>query len=339
MNLPTICVLNTGLVTSVGSSSPATCAAIRARISNPSETAFIDSNGEPIFAHQVILDRPWRGTAKLAQMAVMSIEESLSNVPRADWGQFPLLLCVAERDRPGRLDGLDEDLFVTIQQELQVQFSGHSLIIPHGRVSVADAFLQARKILDEGLADGVVIAATDSFVSWPALRAIESQDRLLTSSNSNGFIVGEGAGALFIGPRIGAGHLTLSGLGLAIERSGVEGNTPLRSDGLSQAFMNCLNEAKCKLHDIDFRITDLSGEQYYFKEAALALGRTLKQRREEFEMWHPAESIGETGALAGVACVAVASLASKKSYALGKRILIHLGTDCGRRAALVFQAD
>ena len=27
------------------------------------------------------------------------------------------------------------------------------------------------------------------------------------------------------------------------------------------------------MHDLDYRITDLSGEQYYFKEAALALGR------------------------------------------------------------------
>ena len=34
------------------------------------------------------------------------------------------------------------------------------------------------------------------------------------------------------------------------------------------------------MHDFDYRITDLSGEQYYFKEAALALSRTLRQSKE-----------------------------------------------------------
>jgi 3-oxoacyl-[acyl-carrier-protein] synthase-1 len=90
------------------------------------------------------------------------------------------------------------------------------------------------------------------------------------------------------------------------------------------------------MHDLDYRITDVSGEQYYFKEAALALSRILRQRKEEFDIWHPAECIGESGAVAGVAVMAVASAACRKGYAPGPSILAHGANDAGRRAAAVF---
>ena len=62
MSAPThgqpLAIGRTGLVTSVGLSAPAACAAIRAKLTNPSETRFIDSHGEWIMAHQVPLDAP-----------------------------------------------------------------------------------------------------------------------------------------------------------------------------------------------------------------------------------------------------------------------------------------
>ena len=51
----------------------------------------------------------------------------------------------------------------------------------------------------------------------------------------------------------------------------------MRADGLATAIKGALADAGCEMHDMDYRITDLSGEQYYFKEAALALSRTLRQ--------------------------------------------------------------
>src|SRR5687767_7381335 len=106
-----IAVLNTGLVTSVGSSAPASCAAIRAKLTNPSPTGFVDAAGELVMAHQVALEQPWRGVAKLARMAAMAIAECLEGVPREDWSKIPLFLCVAESERPGRFDTLDRQLY------------------------------------------------------------------------------------------------------------------------------------------------------------------------------------------------------------------------------------
>ncbi len=330
-----IAIKRTGLVTSVGLSTPAACAAIRAKVSNPTETRFIDAGGERIMAHQVALEAPWSGRSKLCEMAAMVIADGLRDFPREEGGRVPLLLAVAERERPGRLDGLDDRLFLEIQDELRARFASESCIVAHGRVSVVIALALARKLIADGNNSLVLIAATDSLLAWPTLSAYEREDRLLTPRNSNGFMPGEGAGALLVGQPTGDGELHCNGIGFAIENASIDSDEPLRADGLSAAIKCALADAGCELHDLDYRITDISGEQYYFKEAALALSRVLRQRKEEFELWHPAESIGETGATAGVAALAVAGDAARKFYAPGTGILAHFSNDAGRRAAAV----
>ena len=89
------------------------------------------------------------------------------------------------------------------------------------------------------------------------------------------------------------------------------------------------------MHEIDYRISDLSGEQYFFKEATLALLRTLRARREELDVWHPAECIGETGAAAGVVAVVLAQSAATRGYAPGGRVMVQMTNDDGRCAAIV----
>jgi len=86
---------------------------------------------------------------------------------------------------------------------------------------------------------------------------------------------------------------------------------------------------------MSWRIADLSGEQYYFKEAALALQKTLRRRQEAMDLWHPAECIGETGSAIGPAMLGVAAAACHKQYAPGPQILLHTANDAGERAAIV----
>jgi 3-oxoacyl-[acyl-carrier-protein] synthase I len=338
MSAKPIAVLKTALVTSVGLTAPATCAALRAKVTNPTETRVIDSNGEWILAHQVALDQPWRGLTKLAKMAAMVIEEALEDSPKEAWRSIPLLLCVAEPDRPGRFDGLDDQLFLDIQRELGALFAPQSAIVAHGRVSVAVALAQARRLLSDGQCTHVLIAATDSLLNGPTLSHYERADRILTASNSNGFMPGEGAGALLMGPDDRRSmQLLCTGIGFAREAAYHDSGEPLRAEGLAQAIKIALSDAGCEMHHMDFRITDLSGEHYYFKEAALALSRTLRQRKEEFDLWHPAECTGEQGAVAGIALVALADAACRKAYSKGPNILTHMANDAGQRAALSLQ--
>lgn len=338
MSAAPIAILKTGLVTSVGFSAPASCAAFRAKISNPSETRFIDSGGQWIMAHQVLLEQPWRGLTKLAKMAVMAINEALADMPRSEWSQIPLLLCVAENERPGRLSGLDDELFLKIQTELDIQFPPQSAVIAQGRVSVAVALAQARMLMTQSGIQKVLIAATDSLLTWPTLSHFEQNDRLLTERNSNGFMPGEGAGALLVGPATNeAGELLCTGIGFGREVAHIDSEEPLRADGLTQAIKAALTDAGCQMHDMDYRITDNSGEQYYFKEAALALSRTLRQRKEEFDIWHPAECTGEIGAACGATIISTAQAACQKHYTQGPHILAHMSNDAGQRSAISLQ--
>src|SRR5215813_12212697 len=113
-------ILNVGLVTSVGLSAEASCAAIRAAITNHTETAFLDSAGERIVGAQVPLEQPWRGVAKLVKMLALAIEECLAPLAGVERLNVPLLLCLAESERPGRLDGIDEEVFRGIEHETSI---------------------------------------------------------------------------------------------------------------------------------------------------------------------------------------------------------------------------
>ncbi len=338
MSAQPIAIQRTGLVTSVGLTAEQSCAALRAKISNPTETRFIDSGGEWIMAHQVPLEKPWRGRTKLAKMAATAIEEAMADVPKAEWAKVPLLLCVAERERPGRMEGLDGQLFLDVQNELDAQFAAESAVVPQGRVSVAIALMQARSLIHEAKSQQVLIAATDSLLNWPTLSHFERQDRLLTPRNSNGFMPGEGAGALLLRAATGRlGELLCTGIGFGHEAGHIESEKPLRAEGLTQAMKAALAEAGCQVQEMDFRITDNSGEQYYFKEASLAVSRILRVHKDEFDIWHPAECTGEVGAATGTTILASAKVACEKNYSKGPNLLAHMANDAGQRAAISLQ--
>src|SRR4030095_15824362 len=130
--------------------------------------------------------------------------------------------------------------------------------------------------------------------------------------------------------------LSCIGLGFGREKGTIqtEAETP-RGAGLVEAVRAPLQDAALKPPDIDYRIADLNGEQYGFKEASLALTRCLLERKPVFDLWHPADCVGEIGAAFVPCALGVALEAARKGYAPGRRALCHFGNDSGERAALV----
>jgi 3-oxoacyl-[acyl-carrier-protein] synthase-1 len=332
-------IVSAGLVTSVGLSAESACAAIRVGIANPTTTRFIAADGEWIKAHQVPLEEPVRGRPRLVKMLIRAIVDCLGEPP-SDVDAVPLLLCLAERTRPGRLEGIDELLFEELERDLSVRFHpAFSGVIARGRVGVPLALARARELVNNHGCPRVIVAAADSLVVGPTLVAYHSKGRLLSKKNSNGFLPGEAAGALLVSADEAGTGLVCEGIGVAAEAATVEGDAPLRADGLTAAISLALQDASCDMSGVDYRITDNSGEHYYFKEAALAMTRTTRVRKEEFEVWHPADCIGEVGAAIGIAAVAVGLLSGRKGYSPGQRCLVHLAADGGARSALVLRYD
>jgi 3-oxoacyl-[acyl-carrier-protein] synthase-1 len=248
-----------------------------------------------------------------------------------------LLLCLAEHSRPGRIIDDDAQFFLDLQDELGLEFSDQSLVIAAGHVSVAIAFKHAREIIYQHGVKHVLVAASDSMLIAPTLAHYEEKERLLTSENSNGFIPGEAGAALLIEPgdEEPGEVLYCKGLGFAIETAHIYSDEPLRAEGLTTAIKESLQDAGYEMGDLDFRITDISGEQYYFKEASLALSRTLRKRKEEFDIWHPADCVGEVGSAQGLIMLSVLKTACEKAYTKGNRMFAHLSNDEGKRSSLV----
>jgi 3-oxoacyl-[acyl-carrier-protein] synthase I len=329
-----IAILAAGMVTGVGLDAPSSCAAIRCAIDNFSETRFMDSGGEWIIGSQVPLEQPWRGLPKLVHMVVPAIRECLAQAGNVRPEMIPLLLCVAEKERPGRLEGLDDELFSDVQTELGVRFHARSVVIPRGRVAGGLAMIEARRLIHEERLPFCIIAGVDSYLVASTLAAYEEKNRLLTSQNSNGFIPGEAGAAILVGPQTPTDLLCL-GIGTGEEHATIDSEEPLRADGIVKAIKAALADAGKSMADVDFRITDSNGEQYWFKEAALAVTRILRVRKEEFEIWHPADCIGEVGAAIGPCALGVAQAAARKDYAPGRSPMCHFSADTSERLSLV----
>jgi 3-oxoacyl-[acyl-carrier-protein] synthase-1 len=332
-----IAILASGMVTSVGFNAEASCAAIRCTIDNFSETRFMDRGGEWIIGSQVPFKVPWRGLKKLVHMATPAIKECLEPVRNVRPSLIPLLLCVAEKDRLGRLGGLDDQLLEEIQNELGVRFHAQSAVIPRGRVGGAFAMDLSRRLIFQERVPFCLIAGVDSYLVGATLMDFEMKDRLLTSKNSNGFIAGEAGAAILVGQSRHAEdpELLCLGIGFGRERATIGSENPLRADGLVVAIRSAFAEAHRGFEDVAFRITDANGEQYWSKEAALALARIVRVRKEKFYVWHAADCIGETGAAAVMCALGVALAAMRKNYAPGLGVLCHFGNDQGDRAAMV----
>jgi len=337
MSAQPLAILASGMVTGVGLTAASTCAAIRCAISNFTETRFMDQGGEWIIGCEAPLDQPWRGRTKLVKMVVPAIRECLASLKDTPLAKVPLLLCVAEPGRLGRIVELDKTLLMEVQVELGVQFHEASTVIPEGKVGGVIALKLARQLIQERTAECCIIAGVDSYLVASTLTAYEEQDRLLTSKNHDGFIPGEAGAAIFVGRSDDAreARLHCHGIGEARERATVLSEESLKADGMVEAINRALNEAGCTLGDLDFRMTDLSGEQYGFKEASLALSRTLRKRKERFDIWHPADCIGEVGAAIVPVMLGVLLASAAKQYAPGPAALCHGGNETGERAALV----
>jgi 3-oxoacyl-[acyl-carrier-protein] synthase I len=335
MSFRPVAIVGCGMMTGVGLTAGASCAAIRAGIDRFQETRFIGPDGEWIIGCEVPLEQPWRGIAKLARLLAGPLRECLDQLDGVAPESVPVLLCVAEEDRPGRLDGLGNPLFFQACELLGVRFHAASSVFPSGRVAGAAALHRASRLIHEDGFGHVIVAGVDTFLVAGTLRGYGEQDRLLTAAAMNGFIPGEAGAALLVAAAERADGLLCQGIGFAIEPANIASEEPLRADGLTAAIRDALAMTGLRLGELDYRITDINGEQYAFKEAALAEGRLLREHKESFDLQHPADCIGEVGAAALPCMLGAALHAARKGYAPGPRILAHLANDDGRRAALV----
>ncbi|MBZ5709308.1 hypothetical protein [Nannocystis pusilla] len=183
-----------------------------------------------------------------------------------------------------------------------------------------------------------IVAAAESLLTARTLLALSQKQRLLVEGNSDGVIPSEAAAAVLLTGDRRHALARIRGLGFAREPSSLDNDVPLRAEGLLGAARAALLEAGLHPHEVDFRLSDAAGESFYFKEQALLVSRLLRERKAEFPLWLPAETLGDTGAAAGLCGLLWAMAGWARKYAPGPRAIGFAGDEAGGRAAVVIES-
>ena len=347
--------ISAGAVTSAGLNAPSSFAALRTRLNDFNEVPFIDTRGEPISAGAVSLggqaDRVSSIDKQIAMLA-HAISECLNDLPWLDTSTVPLLLCVAEVTRKGRIPTLESSLKSGVEDALKRNFSAGSAIYAYGQAGAMYALNDAFGLIKSH--PFILIAAVDSYVNAATLLALHKAGRILSTTNQHGFIPGEAACAVLVGapdkvaqvrprfsnvqretasPSGSDSTLFCTGLGITREVAVLGGAAPNKAIALADAIKVALGGLPAESGSAGLRISGQSSEDFYAKEFAVAAGRTNVSAT---PLWMLADSLGETGAAAGLLAIAWAYASAHKGYLPSLNTLCLMASDEGERAAALF---
>ncbi len=319
-------------------------AAVRAGVVAFEELDYIDDDGEAITGaalarlDQMLAYPGYR--ARATQLLAWSINQALVDVPLAQRAGLPVVLALPTgmRSSPEHNQALIEALASCNAPVLGLQ-AGMVARAPGGGASAGMRALDwARSYLDQ--AEYCLVAAADSLIGARPLAELARERRLLTQSNPDGVIPGEGAAAVLLTRgRAQSALAEIHGLGFHQEPGLLENDVPLRAEGVLGASRQALADAGWEPGTLDLRISDAAGDSYAFKEQALLLARLLRSPKAELPLWLPANCLGHMGVAAGLCGVVLATEAFACHQAPGPRTICFAGDNRGERAALVLSAS
>ncbi|WP_238992593.1 MULTISPECIES: 3-oxoacyl-ACP synthase [Pseudomonas] len=333
-------ITSMGMACPVGLCVASACTAKRAGLSALQELPFFDNACEPIIGAAVpSLDLALPAAARMSELMQHALVELIQGAPKLDWTEVPFLLCLAEPERPGiNIREIAQAVIQDVSSKLGIRFHPtHSRVIPSGHVAGMHALHEASRLMQETRVPACVVAGVDSLLSALTLQWLDEHRRLKTATHNDGLFPGEGAAAILIQAYRQPGTcLKISGLGFGQEEAPLLSSKPLRAGGLTDAARTALAQAKLGLHEIDLRLSDVTGEQYGFKELPLMEARLFRTvRKEDQPLWHWAEAMGDTGAIAGIVQLILADQAFRKGYAPGTTAICLSSALAGARAAAV----
>lgn len=319
-------VVSSGMCCGVGYSTKAATAAIRAGLDHFRETDFIDDYSEPLIGSQLYQGEMW-GEARLQVMMTQVIRECLSDCVEAAMSRICLLLLLPEQERKEKKD----EWFAPFLQAFHPSSQQYYL----DEMDIGGLLQYARALLTEHTVQYVLLVGVDSHFSPSRINHYLNGNRLLSSNNSDGFIPGEGAGAILFTGDDGHEGVYISGIGVAYEPANIlQEDKPCRGDGLAFAINQAVNNKGSLLSQTDFHMSNVNGESWYFRESSLAIARCLDHKKESYPHYQISKNVGAVGAASGPLMLAYLQSVMPHPYGPGLNGLIHLSTDSGLRSAL-----
>ncbi|NHZ40895.1 hypothetical protein [Massilia aquatica] len=327
-----------GVCCPVGYSLAAASCAIRAGVDHFQESPFIDGTGKTLLAAKLDLDDIW-GPQRLAEIVKMAVLDCESGAGEIDPASTVLIIIGAERGRPHTTDAHFNNIYKACEAQFQTPFHEGSAVFPQGRAGIGDALWHAQRKLRTHSVKRVLLVGADSLLDAATIGYYLRQERLLCSTNTCGFIPGEGAGAILLGPvRQGGQELQIAGVGRAIESAKPDGEVPNRAVGLTAAIRDACARAKISPAALDFCMNDQNGEPFFAIEASNAHTRVMNKAENSLHLLQMADCTGETGAATGPITIAYLTSLMGRKDAPGRVALLHFASDDGKRAALILNS-
>jgi len=329
-------VVSTGICCSVGNDTAAASAAIRVDFDHFRPGDFMDKTGQPINL-AMLYEVPVWGQARLQYMYRLALGECLAGLSLSDDQPLPpIILIGAERERGVRFHR--DMVYLLSSNRPEEGYDPRTILGCLGKAGIADALIGANQMFaGESPPEYVIVVGVDSFLDGASISHFLAQERILCSTNLDGFIPGEAAAAIALTLQPSdKPALWIEGVGTAHETaSPLDSSIPLRAIGLTQALRSAIQNAGRNAEDFLFHASAVSGEQWYFKEAALAMDRTMTRKMTDFPHRIVAQSVGEIGAAFGPLMLSwIGDEMKPHDYNLGSRGLLHFANDNGQRAAL-----
>ena len=339
-----LAIAGMGMISCLGEGAEINAAAMRCN-----DDGFVQTTFNQPFSPELQLGAPietnLRGISKLSYMNKVAVEEAIKDLPEGYEG-LTVIYCMPEKSRYSFFNNEDalREIMENTFGELDLGKLGAapSTFWQH-RCGFVSALKQAQELLYAQGHEYVLIVSIDSLLNNATLSQYGGglygeNRRLLGDEHSNGFIPGEAATAILLSTSKDDLSVSISGIGEGQESATLDNKEEvLKGNGIADAIKEASKDSGVEIHNTAFRVSSVSGEDYFFTEEALAQIKTLKQKVDEQPIWHPANSVGEVGAAIGGAIVVMTYYAFTKNYALGHSALCHISNDNSQRGAFIMQ--
>ena len=316
-------VLAMEMLTPVGMDAAQTATSIRAGISayqasanynknlNPMTMALVPEEAlTPLNAELAKRDGLSGRQQRMLRLATMPLKQLLEASPPQK--SVPLLLAGPEK-LPGRRSVISDRFLQQLKQQAEVEFDlDNSYVFPQGRAAGFYALEAAMLMIEQGIAEQVIVGAVDSYLDLLLLGRLDAEDRILAEGVMDGFAPGEGAAFMLVQAVTDQGRVRLYPPGIAKEAGHRYSEQAYKGDGLAEAVTDALSHVSNK--PIQTVLAGFNGEHFNTKEWGVSLIRNSHKISSEHDIVHPADCFGDTGAALGLMLMQLGIIGLNKGY-------------------------
>jgi 3-oxoacyl-[acyl-carrier-protein] synthase-1 len=340
-------------VTPVGGNIDQTCAAIASGINLFEDYEYYECQPHdpewdpplPLIASCFSLIEPeLEGYQRLVSLGVQCLKELMpkSKLKRKDLGRCGLLLALPQKDEVVSKWALEDRYIQQITRTTGLTSFATTGSSCRGSAGVFSLLNRAQSMIESGEVDCCIVGGIDTYIDYDRLDLYDSQWRIKSERNVDGFIPGEGAVMFLLEKASAAANRNIEKLAALskvvgdVEPNNIRSGKNSSGTGLGNAIAK-LQQITGLEEKIAWTFSDMNGESYRGYEWGIVLVRHNALFDEQHLLDHPADCVGESGAAGGALLVAQAAFSFAKGMNAADNALIYVSSDQGERAAMLVQ--